>query len=190
MVDGKITEVGSYAELVDQDGAFAEFLRNYASNEVNEEGDPCKRTNSFIIHSFIYVHIHLPIHPFIRSFVHPFIYPFILFIICLVCPPFYPDLSLSLSLSLSHTDANEYSEYEDDVIQPLDIIHSISDDGEAPTRRKSQLKSSEGETSNLINLHVYLLCLYIHVHASRFYSNMYLHTCTYMYIHVHTYIYI
>ena len=37
MVDGKITEVGSYAELVDQDGAFAEFLRNYASNEVNEE---------------------------------------------------------------------------------------------------------------------------------------------------------
>ena len=67
MVDGKITEVGSYAELVDQDGAFAEFLRNYASNEVNEEGDPCERTNS----SFIYPSIHvLIIHPFIRSSIH------------------------------------------------------------------------------------------------------------------------
>ena len=93
MVDGKITEVGSYAELVDQDGAFAEFLRNYASNEVNEEGDPCERTNSSI-YSFIYPFIHLFIytcmyaytnnssisftHPYTdHSFVHPSIYPFI-----------------------------------------------------------------------------------------------------------------
>lgn len=40
MDEGKITEVGSYSELVDQDGAFAEFLRNFAVREDNEEGDP------------------------------------------------------------------------------------------------------------------------------------------------------
>uniref|UniRef100_A0A8C4ZAE5 ABC-type glutathione-S-conjugate transporter n=1 Tax=Gadus morhua TaxID=8049 RepID=A0A8C4ZAE5_GADMO len=30
MVDGRVTEMGSYQELLDQNGAFAEFLRNYA----------------------------------------------------------------------------------------------------------------------------------------------------------------
>ncbi|XP_072275072.1 multidrug resistance-associated protein 1-like isoform X1 [Pyxicephalus adspersus] len=35
MVDGKITEVGSYQELLEQDGAFAEFLRTYANAEQN-----------------------------------------------------------------------------------------------------------------------------------------------------------
>ena len=42
MDNGSITEVGSYSELVDQDGAFAEFLRNYATRDDNEEGDPGK----------------------------------------------------------------------------------------------------------------------------------------------------
>lgn len=33
MSGGKISEMGSYQELLDQDGAFAEFLRTYASAE-------------------------------------------------------------------------------------------------------------------------------------------------------------
>ncbi|KAM4697381.1 multidrug resistance-associated protein 1-like isoform 2-T2 [Rhinophrynus dorsalis] len=37
MVDGKITEVGSYQELLKQDGAFAEFLRTYANAEQNKD---------------------------------------------------------------------------------------------------------------------------------------------------------
>ena len=40
MNDGKITEVGSYTELIDNNGAFAEFLRTYTNVEENEEGDP------------------------------------------------------------------------------------------------------------------------------------------------------
>ncbi|XP_063790448.1 multidrug resistance-associated protein 1 isoform X2 [Pseudophryne corroboree] len=39
MVDGKITEVGSYQELLKQDGAFAEFLRTYANAEQNNGQD-------------------------------------------------------------------------------------------------------------------------------------------------------
>uniref|UniRef100_A0A8C5FPV0 ABC-type glutathione-S-conjugate transporter n=1 Tax=Gadus morhua TaxID=8049 RepID=A0A8C5FPV0_GADMO len=37
MVDGRVTEMGSYQELLDQNGAFAEFLRNYAIEDVIEE---------------------------------------------------------------------------------------------------------------------------------------------------------
>lgn len=33
MVEGEITEVGSYQQLMDKQGAFAEFLRTYASVE-------------------------------------------------------------------------------------------------------------------------------------------------------------
>ena len=40
MDKGRITEVGSYSELIDMDGVFAEFLRNYATREENKEGDP------------------------------------------------------------------------------------------------------------------------------------------------------
>ena len=40
MDKGRITEVGSYSEFIDIDGVFAEFLRNYATREENEEGDP------------------------------------------------------------------------------------------------------------------------------------------------------
>ena len=43
MVDGRITEVGTYTELMDNDGAFAEFLRTYSNLEnADEEGDPGK----------------------------------------------------------------------------------------------------------------------------------------------------
>nr|XP_039268709.1 multidrug resistance-associated protein 1-like isoform X3 [Styela clava] len=40
--DGRISEVGSYYELQERDGAFAEFLRNYANTDDEEmdEGDP------------------------------------------------------------------------------------------------------------------------------------------------------
>ena len=37
MVDGKITETGTYTELIENNGAFAEFLRNYSNVENEEE---------------------------------------------------------------------------------------------------------------------------------------------------------
>ena len=37
MKDGSIREVGTYAELIDSNGAFAEFMRTYASTEDNDE---------------------------------------------------------------------------------------------------------------------------------------------------------
>ncbi len=37
MADGTITEVGSYSELVDNNAAFAEFLRNYSRKEKREK---------------------------------------------------------------------------------------------------------------------------------------------------------
>lgn len=39
MSGGKISEMGSYQELLARDGAFAEFLRTYASGE-QEQGEP------------------------------------------------------------------------------------------------------------------------------------------------------
>ncbi|XP_062999456.1 multidrug resistance-associated protein 1-like [Elgaria multicarinata webbii] len=39
MTEGKISEMGSYQELLEQDGAFAEFLRTYASAEQNVDGE-------------------------------------------------------------------------------------------------------------------------------------------------------
>ena len=36
MVDGQITEVGSYNELIDNDGAFAQFLHTYKGEVENE----------------------------------------------------------------------------------------------------------------------------------------------------------
>ncbi|NXL78506.1 MRP3 protein, partial [Leptocoma aspasia] len=40
LVDGKISEMGSYQELLKQNKAFAEFLRNYALDENIEEDEP------------------------------------------------------------------------------------------------------------------------------------------------------
>ncbi|XP_067238287.1 multidrug resistance-associated protein 1 isoform X4 [Chanodichthys erythropterus] len=37
MVDGEITEMGSYTELLDRQGAFAEFLHTYSNTEQEEE---------------------------------------------------------------------------------------------------------------------------------------------------------
>ena len=39
MNEGQITEVGSYSELIDNDGHFAEFIRTYAADDENEEDD-------------------------------------------------------------------------------------------------------------------------------------------------------
>lgn len=38
MVDGEITEVGSYQQLMVQEGAFAEFLRTYATVDQSDDG--------------------------------------------------------------------------------------------------------------------------------------------------------
>lgn len=37
LVDGNVSEMGSYQELLNQNGAFAEFLRNYALEDIMEE---------------------------------------------------------------------------------------------------------------------------------------------------------
>ena len=37
MNEGQITEVGSYSELIDNDGHFAEFMRTYAAADENED---------------------------------------------------------------------------------------------------------------------------------------------------------
>ena len=39
MNGGRVREVGTYAELMDANGAFAEFIRTYASVDENEEGN-------------------------------------------------------------------------------------------------------------------------------------------------------
>ena len=46
MKEGKISEVGSYNELIDADGAFAEFIRVYSGPaEDEEEGAPSESVN-------------------------------------------------------------------------------------------------------------------------------------------------
>ena len=43
MENGRISEIGTYAELIDNNGAFAELVRTYASvEESDEEGEPGK----------------------------------------------------------------------------------------------------------------------------------------------------
>ena len=37
MENGKIREIGAYSELIDNNGAFAEFVRTYASMEDSDE---------------------------------------------------------------------------------------------------------------------------------------------------------
>ncbi|KAL0984010.1 hypothetical protein UPYG_G00135860 [Umbra pygmaea] len=39
MVDGRVSEMGSYQELLKQNGAFAEFLRNYSLEDIIEEDE-------------------------------------------------------------------------------------------------------------------------------------------------------
>ena len=121
MENGKITEVGQYSELVDNNGAFAEFLRNYATTNTNEEGDPCELGHIFPeqLH-----HTHMQVH---TSY-------------CIDSSSLSLYLSLSLSLSIYLPDANEYSEFEDEV-GPIDDsglnAPSLSDDAETHARRQA-----------------------------------------------------
>lgn len=39
MVEGRVSEMGSYQELLKQNGAFAEFLRNYSLEDIVEEDE-------------------------------------------------------------------------------------------------------------------------------------------------------
>ena len=39
VVGGRITEVGSYGTLIENNGAFAEFLRTYSNTDENGEGE-------------------------------------------------------------------------------------------------------------------------------------------------------
>lgn len=43
MVDGRVSEMGSYQELLKQNGAFAEFLRNYSLEDIIEEDEAIGR---------------------------------------------------------------------------------------------------------------------------------------------------
>uniref|UniRef100_A0A3B5KTS4 ATP-binding cassette, sub-family C (CFTR/MRP), member 3 n=1 Tax=Xiphophorus couchianus TaxID=32473 RepID=A0A3B5KTS4_9TELE len=46
MVEGRVSEMGSYQELLNQNGAFAEFLRNYALEDIVEEDEATVRRQS------------------------------------------------------------------------------------------------------------------------------------------------
>ena len=49
MVEGQISEIGSFEELLDNNGAFADFLRNYLLSEEEEEDidEECKYALNF-----------------------------------------------------------------------------------------------------------------------------------------------
>nr|XP_014351311.1 PREDICTED: canalicular multispecific organic anion transporter 2 [Latimeria chalumnae] len=49
LVDGKVTEMGSYQDLLKQNGAFAEFLRNYAPDEDIEEDEPTEEEETVFL---------------------------------------------------------------------------------------------------------------------------------------------
>ncbi|KAM7382140.1 hypothetical protein PAMA_012825 [Pampus argenteus] len=51
MVDGRVSEMGSYQELLKQNGAFAEFLRNYALEDITEEDE---ETDELIEHEELF----------------------------------------------------------------------------------------------------------------------------------------
>lgn len=48
LVDGKISEMGSYQELLKQNKDFAEFLRNYALDDDIEEDEPTSTVFLFL----------------------------------------------------------------------------------------------------------------------------------------------
>ena len=48
MVDGKISEMGSFTELVSHNGAFAEFLNNYMINAEEEQDFEVMMSSGFL----------------------------------------------------------------------------------------------------------------------------------------------
>uniref|UniRef100_A0A087YGI1 Multidrug resistance-associated protein 1 n=1 Tax=Poecilia formosa TaxID=48698 RepID=A0A087YGI1_POEFO len=65
MVDGEITEVGSYQELMVQEGAFAEFLRTYATVDQTEDGAPdlLVRFNGYCFRNGVYETVEMSSEP-------------------------------------------------------------------------------------------------------------------------------
>ncbi len=54
MVEGRVSEMGSYQELLKQNGAFAEFLRNYALEDIIEEDEATGRASPPLLFYLIY----------------------------------------------------------------------------------------------------------------------------------------
>ena len=66
MVDGQITEVGSYTELMENDRAFAQFLQTYRGVDEKEEEDPGKfhcNCEIFIYNDLLLEHPKSPVSP-------------------------------------------------------------------------------------------------------------------------------
>ena len=67
MEGGRITEAGAYAELIDADGDFAEFIRTFTAVEENEEGDPGRHLHNYAIQLIMACSI-------VQCFIHFFLY--------------------------------------------------------------------------------------------------------------------
>lgn len=52
LLNGIVSEVGSYEELISHDGAFAQFLLTYL-NEEDEDGDPESKLFAFVVCIFL-----------------------------------------------------------------------------------------------------------------------------------------
>ena len=73
MKAGRIMEVGTYAELMKREGAFAEYVHNYGTSEGNQEDDPSKLCK---------LHVQLNVQHNYKSF-KKLIYGYILYFIIL-----------------------------------------------------------------------------------------------------------
>ena len=52
--EGRVSEVGTYRQLLDQNGAFADFLRTYLTEEVEEETGEITAAGGHGAHKQIY----------------------------------------------------------------------------------------------------------------------------------------
>ena len=50
MVEGKVTEVGTYNTLVENNGAFAEFLRTYSNMDREKEEEEEEAPGNYMTH--------------------------------------------------------------------------------------------------------------------------------------------
>uniref|UniRef100_A0AAX7TC93 ATP-binding cassette, sub-family C (CFTR/MRP), member 3 n=1 Tax=Astatotilapia calliptera TaxID=8154 RepID=A0AAX7TC93_ASTCA len=67
MVDGRVSEMGSYQDLLKQNGAFAEFLRNYALEDIMEEDEASGTAFPPLTYHLMLVVSSLPCAPFYRQ---------------------------------------------------------------------------------------------------------------------------
>ena len=70
MDGGRITEVGTYNDLMDDDGVFADFIRTYANVEETEEEDPSKWKSYVLSTATLPGSICTTLCSYIRSYVH------------------------------------------------------------------------------------------------------------------------